>query len=256
MTTETPVNVPFLDEPDLLLKLALGACRVRVRPGGVEPWATGTYTDPTDDLPIRLVHEGGTVTMTQGRAFAGIVGLVRGGPTLDLALGTGRPFALRLEGGAFDVELELGGVSLTRLTTRHGAGKLEIGFATPNPVDMAAMELSVGAGALEIDHLGNANTASLRIEGGAAGYEIDLTGQQRPELDGSISTAMSGVSLLLEPKVPARIRHQATLGGVNVGDGFTTREGAVWTVSDPAVAPRIRIEASIALGGLKVRLAD
>ena len=256
MTTETPVNVPFVDDDDLLLKLALGACRVRVEPGDAEPWATGTYTDPTDDLPIRLVHEGGTVTLTQGRALAGVVGLVRGAPTLDLRLGTGRPFALRLDGGAFDVELELGGVSLTRLTTRHGAGNLEIDFTTPNPIDMEAMELSVGAGALEIDHLGNANTASLRIEGGAAGYEIDLTGQQRPELDVSVSTAMSGVSLRFDPKVPARIRHEATLGGVDVGDGFTTREGALWTIADPSVAPRVRVQANVALGGLKVRLAD
>jgi hypothetical protein len=46
------------------------------------------------------------------------------------------------------------------------------------------------------------------------------------------------------------------MGGVNVGDGFTKKEGAFWT--EAAVrgqTPVLTIEANISLGGLTIKVS-
>src|ERR671920_2547774 len=54
---ETPVQVayPSVDNPHL--RLAIGACRFTARPGEGDAWVAGTYHDPTDRRPTRIVED-------------------------------------------------------------------------------------------------------------------------------------------------------------------------------------------------------
>lgn len=250
----TPVNVPWVDGDELSLSVRVGACRVRIRPGEADVMAGGVYTDPTGKLPLRLLHVGGQVTLTQGRDVAGFLGLVSGVPTLELTLGTGRAFSLSIETGASDVEAELGGVSLSDVRIRQGAGKLEVSFDAPNPVEMSSLEIGVGAGGVEAEGLANANFTDLRVDSGAAALELEFDGALRRSCTARISGAMSGTTIVVPPTTPARITTEATLGAVDLGDGFTTREGAVWTEIDDG--PMLQIHASVAMGALKLRTAS
>jgi hypothetical protein len=93
VTTETPVRAPFIDGDPLTLRIQLGACRLRLAPGGDEPWVVGTYTDPTDDNPVRLEVGDRRLTIDQQRSVGGTLGLFKGAPTCELRLGTARPTA-------------------------------------------------------------------------------------------------------------------------------------------------------------------
>jgi hypothetical protein len=253
VTTETPIRAPFVDEGPLVLRLELGACRLRVAPGGSEPWVEGTYSDPTDDLPPRLDVDRGRVTLRQDRSFGGTVGLLRGTPTCELRLGTARPFRLELDTGASEVDLDLSGVPLDGLQVRAGAGKVILRVFRPNPVEMEEVSVRMGAGAIEASGLGNLAAARLRAETGAAGVALDLRGELRRHLDARVSAGMSGVRLTVPDDRPVRITSETTLGSTDLGDGFLTRDGATHTAVDGA--PIIDLHATVALGGLQLRTA-
>jgi hypothetical protein len=251
VTTETPIRVPYVDTEPLVLRLELGACRLRVTPGGEDPWVEGTYSDPTDDLPPRLDVDGGRVTLRQDRTVGGTVGLLRGAPTCELRLGTARAFRLELDTGASEVDLDLSGVPLVGLHVRSGAGKLAVAVHRPNPADLDEVSLRIGAGSLEATGLGNLAAARLRADTGAAALSLDLRGELRHHLDARITAGMSGLRLTLPADRPVRVSSETTLGSRDIGDGFLTRDGALYTAAEGT--PIVDLHATVALGSLQLR---
>ena len=121
---ETPIQVayPSVDNPHL--RIALGACRFKARPGEGDEWVAGRYSDPTDRRSLRIVEEQAGVTITEAEPSFERLGAVFGGATrYELEVGKKRSFALTIETGASDFELDLGGIPLSRLMVRQGAGK-------------------------------------------------------------------------------------------------------------------------------------
>lgn len=254
--TTTPIDIPFPDEGALDLRVSLGACRVRIGPGDGDAWVSGSYEDPTDAAPLRLVQEAGRVEIGQRRTVGGAVRLLRSVPACELALGSGRSYRLTVETGASEAEIDLGGMPLTGLVVRAGAGRVALEVSSPNPDEVAEADFRFGAGALEIHRLGNLNARTMRFEGGAAGLVLDLTGEDRVTSKVRLNAGMSGVEMTVPADRPCRITTDTTLGGVDIGDGFVTRGGALWTAApDIDAVPTLQIDARIALGGLKVRTA-
>src|SRR5215217_9579703 len=117
---ETPINVAYPAAEDLRLRIALGACRFRARPGEGDAWVAGTYHDPTDRRPPRILEEGASVTITEEEpSFERIPAVFGGVPRYELELGKQNPFALTIETGASEFDVDLGGVPLRSLTVRQ-----------------------------------------------------------------------------------------------------------------------------------------
>jgi hypothetical protein len=252
---EIPIGVAYTSAEDLSLRIALGACRFRARPGESEAWVAGTCYDPTDRRSPRIIEEAGSVTITEEEpSFERIPAVFGGVPRYELEFGKQRPFALTVETGASEFDLDLGGVPLSRVTVRQGAGKFELGFSAPNPHPMELLEVSSGAAGIELENLANANFSEMRLSGGAAGYELDFGGALSRDARVSIETGLSGVEISVPASTVARIVAETTLGSVDVGDGFTKQEGAFLT--EGAVAgntPVLEIRAGVRLGALQLR---
>ena len=252
---DTPINAAYPAADDLHLRVALGACRFRARPGEGDAWVAGKYHDPTDRRPLRLLEEGSSVTITEEEpSFEWISAVFGGIPRYELRLGRQRPFALSIETGASEFDLDLGGIPLTELTVRQGAGKFELGFSAPNPEIMQVLEVSSGAAGIELENLANANFSEMRLSGGAGGYELDFGGTLSRDARVSVETGMSGVEVSVPASTAERVVSKTTLGSVDVGDGFTKREGAFLT--DGALggrAPILTIRAGVRLGSLRLR---
>src|SRR5919112_3857828 len=251
----TPIQVAYPSVGDPHLRIALGACRFTARPGEGEEWVAGTYTDPTDRRPLRIVEEEARVTITEAEpSFERIPAVFGGVPRYEVELGKMRPFSLTIETGASDFVLDLGGIPLSRLMVRQGAGKFELGFPQPNPEHMELLEISSGAAAIELENLANANFSELRLSGGAASYELDFGGVLSRDAEVSIETGMSGVVVSIPTSTAARVIAETTLGSVDVGDGFTKSEGAFST--EAALrrdGPVLSIRAGVRLGALQLR---
>jgi hypothetical protein len=252
---ETPIHIAYPSESSPHLRIALGACRFVARPGEGEEWVAGTYSDPTDRRPLRIVEEEAGVTITEAEpSFERIQAVFGGVPRYELEFGKGRPFALTIETGASDFDLDLGGVPLSRLMVRQGAGKFELDFPQPNPEPMELLEISSGAAAIELENLANANFSEMRLSGGAASYELDFGGVPSRDAEVSIETGISGVVVSIPTSTAARVIAETTLGSVDVGDGFTKSEGAFST--EAALrrdGPVLSIRAGVRLGSLQLR---
>jgi hypothetical protein len=252
---ETPIHVAYPSVSNPHLRIALGACRVAGRAGAGGEWVAGTYSDPTDRRPLRMVEEEAGVTITEAEpSFERIQAVFGGVPRYELEFGKEKAFALTIETGASDFDLDLGGVPLSRFMVRQGAGKFELGFTQPNPEHMELLEISSGAAAIELENLANANFSELRLSGGAASYELDFGGVLSRDAEVSIETGISGVVVSIPSSTAARVTAETTLGGVDVGDGFTKSEGAFSTEAAlRGDGPVLRIRAGVRLGSLQLR---
>lgn len=254
-TRVTPIHIPYPASGDRHLRLSVGACRLRVRPGDEEAWVTGTYTDPTGALPAQITQEGGTARISQEYRWPEVWGTITSPPRFDLALGKTGPYMLTIEAGASETDLDLGGLPISRLEVKQGAGKYRIDFSAPNPQAMSLFDLDAGAGDIELSHLANANFAEMSMDGGAAAYRLDFSGTLQRDAYVKISTGVSSVEIRVPASTAAKISTESVLGSIEIGDGFMKKEGAFWT--EAALAgkrPVLTIRTSVALGALRLQV--
>jgi hypothetical protein len=248
----TSIQIPYPEGADRRLRISVGPARLRIVPGEGENWVSGSYVDPTGKIPCRVSTEGSRARISQDHRWRG---LMRATPVFDLTLGKAQPYALTIESGATDDSAcDLGGLPLTSLEVRHGAGELDIDFSAPNPTAMDRFRLAAGAAETEVTNLANANAAEIAIDGGAASFTLDFGGTPQRDARVKINAGMATVEVRVPAATAAKITTHAILGGVDAGDGFTTREGGYWTAAAIAGdSPVIAIDANVALGSLKLR---
>ncbi len=256
MTTNvTQINAAFPDAAEKHLRLSLGACKLRAAAGDGEPFVSGTYDPGETGVPVQVETDSGTVRIRQDYKSFFPFGWFSTPPKFDLTLGKAQPYALTIEMGASDNAFELGGLPLTRLNVKQGAGKSEINFATPNSQPLSLINVESGAMSLEMTNLANANFAEMKVDGGAAGYKFDFGGMLQRDAHVKITTGMSGVELVIPATTAAKISAETVMGGLNLGDGFTKKDGAYWTeAAVKGQTPVLTIEANISLGGLTVKV--
>jgi len=252
----TPIDLAFPDDAGgdpLELRIALGPCRVRIGAGTGPLWATGRYDDPTGVLPLQVTQEGHRARISQSPTARSMPSSTRP-PSLELQLGTARPYQLEIDGGANETVADLGGIPLLRLVFRHGAGKSDVDFSRPNPADMAAIEISAGGVAMDLRNLANANFAEMTVSGGAAQYRVDFGGELRRDGEVKLNAGVASVEVRLPAATPARVRSESLLGALDVGDGFMTREGAYWNEGAAAGrTPMLHVAINSVLGAVTVR---
>ena len=248
----TNIQIVYPEGGDRRLRISVGPAKMRIVPGEGADWVSGSYHDPTGKIPCRVATEGARARISQDHRWRG---LLRGTPAFDLQWGKGQPYALTIESGATDDSVcDLGGLPLTSLDVKHGAGELAIDFSAPNPTAMDRFRLAAGAAESEVTNLANANAAEISVEGGAASFTLDFGGTPQRDARVKINAGMATVEVRVPSGTAAKITPHAILGNVDAGDGFITREGAYWTEGAVAGAtPVIAIDASVALGSLKLR---
>lgn len=250
----TRIDIPFPTADERHLRIRVGACRLKISPGAGATWVTGSYEDPTGLLPLRVTQEGGTARIIQEPELASFPSRFGGAARLELALGDAQPYLLTLEGGASDNTLDLGGLPITRLVARQGAGRYQIDFSAPNPTEMSLLDIESGAVSMEIRNLANAGFTEMSVDGGAASYKFDFGGSLRRAAHVRIQTGVSSVEISVPGSTAASITTETVLGHLDVGDGFTKRESAFWTESAVAGGkPVMTLHVSVALGALRLR---
>src|SRR5262245_10587663 len=252
-TNPTDISVPYPQTERPQLRVSIGPCRLRITAGAASAFVTGSYDDPTGLLPIQVTRGSEQVSLSQS-THLGSVGRLTQAPSLELRLGDSTPFDLTVEGGANDSVLELGGLPVVNLTIRQGAGRSSVDFATPNPTEMTALEVASGGVAMEMRNLANANFAQMTVSGGAASYRLQFGGTLRRDGEVRLNTGVSALEVVLPAATPARVSSSSVMGGLDVGDGFVTREGAFWNESAAAGgSPALRIAITSMFGAVRLR---
>lgn len=248
------IGVDYPDSDDLHLRIGVGACQLRVAPSEGDKWVSGTYYDPSEKIPPKIVLEGGGVRIGMGQSPTKLLGLLRGIPKFDLALGKSKEFGLTIESGASDNSFEFGGLPITDLLIKQGAGRVDLNFSSPNPQSMSTLKLTIGACAMDAKNLLNAHFSEMIVEGGAASYKFDFGGALMEDAHVKIATGASALELLIPSTTATKISADYPLGNLDVGDGFMTKEGLFWNIAAlEGSTPLLSITTSVALGSLRLR---
>jgi hypothetical protein len=254
-TTEIEIGYPKTEQP-ITLALRLGACKALIQAGQTAHWADGSYEHPSNGLPPTLEQKGGKITLSQDyKKWGGFFNIARP-PQLQLTLNPQKPFALELEGGAGEIEYHLGGLPLTALSIKMGAGKFTFDFAEPNPQTMELLEVNIGAAGLEMTNLANANFRKMKLEGGAAGFKLDFGGQLPQDSEVQIETGLASVEISIPRSLAAKFSADVSLASVEFGEGFVKQDGLHW--SPAAIAgntPQMRFSIKGGVGSVEVKLA-
>ncbi len=259
----TPIHVAFggTHAAARSLRLRVGACRLRVRPAAPgsdgDAWVTGTYTDPSGALPAVVTQQDDAVVISQQTVYSEVLKLIGKPPRFDLYLGTGAPYTLVIDTGASEIDLDLGGLPLTAFTLRQGAGEAQVDFSAPNPGEMDALRVEVGAVDFEMERLANANFATMVVSGGAAEIDLDFRGTLRRAADVRVGAGLAGVEIVVPQETPVRVLTDTVLGEVNVSKDFVQQDGAYWNqaalAGQATGAPLLTLSAKAALSGISIK---
>jgi hypothetical protein len=238
------------------LRLSLAPIRLRITSGDQEEWLTGSFTDPTGQMPLNVQTDGADIRLTSSKNVIKFRQFKA--PVLELKIGTRRPFALSMDLGASDqTQVDLGGLPITGADIKLGAGQVKLDISRPNPQELSIFALKLGAVELAISGLGNSNASKVVVDGGAASVTIDFGGNLQRDMDASIRTGMASTEIIVPKTTASRIRTKTTLSGVKVGDGFTVKDGAYSTLAFlGGQKPVLTIDLQAALGSVALKIDD
>jgi len=174
---------------------------------------------------------------------------------LRLGLSREVPATLRLEVGAAEALLELGGIPLTGLVYRTGASSTEITFDSPNPSRMERMELAAGAAEFDVSGLGNAGFEALEFEGAIGNVTLDFTGEWTHDASAEISVGLGALHLVLPRDIGVRLEKTGFLAGFNPR-GMEKVENGWQTQNWDSAQHHLRIDLKAAFGKVDISFDD
>ncbi len=247
-TVVDQINVPLpassTTPVDLTLKFGAGILKLN---SGASSLVSGTATYNVTDFKPTVTVNGSSVSIVQGNwKLTGIPDVTNIKNEWDLALGS-VPIALTIQGGAYQAEYELGGLSLTSLSISDGAADSRLNFASPNLTEMSLLSYSTGASQVSVTGLGNANFTNLEFNSGAGNYTLDFSGQFQRNASVHIGTGVSSVTLVIPPGIPTRVTVDGALSNVNYGTGWD-KNGNVYTQA--GTGPQVTVIVEIGAGNL------
>lgn len=228
------------------LTLAMGAGRLTLSPGSTT-WVSGTITYDILDWEPDVIRTGSSLAIRQqanvkipsGRSYKN---------DWDLQLGN-VPMELNLELGAYEGNMDLSGLPITRLEISDGASKNEVTFNAPNPQSMSRFSYKTGASEVKLSGLANANFSVMDFESGAGSYTLDFSGTLLQPADVRISSGLSSVKIIIPKGVPAKVSVSGGLNNVQPMGTWTVMNGVYET---SGTGPELLITIDMGVGSLEL----
>jgi hypothetical protein len=149
----------------------------------------------------------------------------------DLRLNDGVAMNMKVNMGAGRADLKLGSLSLTEL------------------------DISRGAGEVQVDLSGPASPTRLNIGGGAGAVTVDLSGAWQNDLEATIEGGLGNRTLILPRDVGVRVKVEIGVGGTEAAG--LTKEGEYYTndaYGQSDVTLNIQVDGGV--GGTELRLGE
>ncbi|HSL30641.1 MAG TPA: toast rack family protein, partial [Anaerolineales bacterium] len=215
---EESISVADPESDETRLSLEFGAGTLRLSPGA-ENLVDGTVVYNVDDLKPEIEKDGNRIELRQGD-LNGLPPFDEFINDWDLHLGDA-PLDLAIQAGAYEGNMELGGLALRSLTVRDGASDVELSFKEPNQTKMSILRYETGASKVTLTGLANANFSTLTFSGGAGNYTLDFSGELQRDAVVTIEAGFGDLSLVIPEDVDAAITVEGTAVNINHSSGWS-----------------------------------
>ena len=199
------------------LTISFGAGKLTLSPGA-KNLVDGTAVYNVADLKPEVKKNGNSIEIRQGD-FKSLPPFDDMKNEWDLKL-SDTPLDLTVQAGAYEGNLELGGLALKSLTVRDGAANVELSFLEPNQTEMSILRYETGASDVRLTGLANANFSTLAFSGGAGNYTLDFSGELQRDAVVTIESGFGNVSLLIPEGVDAAVTVESAAVNINHGSGW------------------------------------
>ena len=200
------------------LTISFGAGKLTLSPGA-QNLVDGTAIYNVADLKPEIQKDGSDIEIKQGD-FKSLPPLDDIKNEWDLKLGNA-PLDLTVKAGAYEGNLELGGLALKSLTVKDGASNVDLSFGEPNQTEMSVLRYETGASNVKLTGLANANFSTLAFSGGAGNYTLDFSGKLQRDAVVTIEAGLGDLSLVIPEGVNAVVTVEDAALNVNHSSGWT-----------------------------------
>jgi hypothetical protein len=215
---EETISVAVPKSEQTKLTISFGAGKLSLAPGA-RNLIEGTARYNLDELKPEIIEGSNTFEIKQGD-FDGLPPFNDIINEWDLQLGE-TPMDLTVQAGAYEGNLELGGIALERLTVRDGAANVDLSFTQPNPVEMSMLRYQTGASQVKMTGLANANFSSLAFSGGAGNYILDFGGDLQRDATVTVETGIGNLTLIIPEEVDAVVTVEGAVVNVSPDSGWS-----------------------------------
>ena len=245
---EESITVADPKTDETRLTLSFGAGKLTLSPAaGAQDLVAGTAVYNVRDLKPSIQKSGSRIEITQGD-FKSLPPLGDMKNEWDLKL-SDAPLDLKVRAGAYEGDLELGGLALKSLTVQDGASHVDLSFLEPNQTEMSILRYETGASDVKLRGLANANFSTLTFSGGAGNYTLDFSGELQRDAIVTIESGLGNLSLIIPDEVDAVVTVEGTALNVNPGSGWT-QNGQQYT--QKGQGPVLTILVKMAAGNLVI----
>lgn len=251
VTEEININKPDTSAEITDLTVNFGLGNLYLSPGAETALVSGTATYNIKDLKPKITSEGNRVVIETGNLE------INGVPKFDkaeknewdLELGD-MPLALNLSAGAYEGDLELGGLSIKSLMIMDGASNVTIRFTEPNQMEMDKFEYQTGASSVKLYGLANANFNEMEFKSGAGDYTLEFSGELLRDATVTINSGMSSLTVVVPDGTSARVLFDGGFSNIDI-HGNWQKEGNEYSLSGGN--PMLTININMAAGNLTLK---
>ena len=233
------------------ISVSIGAGELKLSPGAEKGLVSGQVTYNVQDFKPEVKIDGNDIQIEQGDLKIESIPSFKGDVKneWDLMLGTA-PMNLRVNAGAYKGEFELGGLSLKDLEVSDGASDVVLSFSAPNKTEMDTLRYNTGASKVTMSGLAYANADTIVFRSGAGDYTLDFSGDLKRDVNVTIESAVSSVTLIVPEGVSARVTFDGGLSNV-VERGEWQKDGGDYILNGDG--PTIKIIVTMGAGSLELR---
>ena len=230
------------------LTLSFGAGKLTLSPDlSQENLVDGIAVYNVKDLKPEIKRDGNSIEIRQGD-FKSLAPLDEIKNQWDLKL-SDAPLDLTVQAGAYQGNLELGGLTLKSLVVKDGASNVDLSFQKPNQTEMSILRYETGASNVKLTGLANANFSTLMFSGGAGNYTLDFTGDLQRDAVVMVDAGLGDLSLVIPEKVNAFVTVEGTAVNINHSSSWS-QNGQKYTQNGSG--PVLTVIVKMAAGNLAI----
>ena len=160
-----------------------------------------------------------------------------------------RPMNLTIDAGAYQGQVDLGGLAINNLTIKDGASDVHLNFSQPNLVEMDTLHYETGASKAELSQLGNANFRNMLFRVGAGTYTLDFSGQFTRDANVEMEGGFSNIEIVVPQNMNVRVTLTGGLNNITTSGNWTKANNQY---TQEGEGPLLQIAVNLGAGNLKL----
>jgi hypothetical protein len=206
-------TIELKDEKHLTVKIDIGAGIIDLRRNRTGDICNAEVEYDPDELEVEIEYDAdkdeGTLYLESDSKRKGI-DLDKEDHYWNLEFTDRIPITFEIEVGACEADFDFTGLKIDRLDMDLGASAVDVDFLKPNPVRIHKMSIDVGASALTIIGLGNANFDRLSFDGGVGDFTLDFSGDFKHRGRVDIDVGLGSLTIRLPKDAGVEIKSESS----------------------------------------------